>query len=75
MPKSEVDKFLSESNRAEIDVRLLIQTTDGLSRVAERAIRAQEKPVRAVFARTGEYVPTQPRQNVRFRKVYVRTIW
>ena len=42
--KSDVDSFLSESARAEFSYRLLIATTNNLARLAERAMRAQEKP-------------------------------
>lgn len=43
--KSDVDKFLSESNRAVISERLLIGSTDRLSGSALDVMRAQEKPV------------------------------
>ena len=43
--KPDVDKFLSESNRKEIDHRLLIATTDRLGANAKQVIEAQEKPV------------------------------
>jgi len=43
--KSDVDKFLSESNRALISERLLIASTDHLARSALDVMRAQEKPV------------------------------
>jgi len=43
--KSDVDKFLSESNRAVISERLLIGSTDHLSSSALEVMRAQEKPV------------------------------
>ena len=43
--KSDVDKFLSESNRKLIDYRLLISTTDKLNRNADDVCKSQEKPV------------------------------
>jgi predicted helicase len=43
--KSDVDKFLSESNRKHIDHRLLIATTDGLGTNAREVLDGQEKPV------------------------------
>jgi predicted helicase len=43
--KSDVDKFLSESNRKRIDHRLLVATTDRLGANAKQVIEAQEKPV------------------------------
>lgn len=43
--KSDVDKFLSESNREMIAERLLIGSTDRVSRSAFEVMRAQEKPV------------------------------
>lgn len=43
--KTDVDKFLSESNRKLIDHRLLIATTDGLGANAREVLEAQEKPV------------------------------
>jgi predicted helicase len=43
--KSDVDKFLSESNRKKINHRLLIATTDGLGANAREVLDAQEKPV------------------------------
>jgi predicted helicase len=43
--KADIDKFLSESARAEISYRLLIATTNRVSHNAHRAIDAQEKPV------------------------------
>ncbi len=43
--KSDVDKFLSESNRKGIDHRLLIATTDRLGANAKQVMEAQEKPV------------------------------
>jgi predicted helicase len=43
--KSDVDKFLSETNRKGIDHRLLIATTDRLGANAKQVIEAQEKPV------------------------------
>jgi superfamily II DNA or RNA helicase len=43
--KSDVDKFLSESNRTEINHRLLIATTDRIGANARQVIDAQEKSV------------------------------
>jgi predicted helicase len=43
--KSDVDKFLSESNRKQIDHRLLIATTDGLGANAREVLDGQEKKV------------------------------
>jgi len=43
--KHDVDKFLSESNRAGIDKRLLIATTDRLGKNAIQVCEAQEKTV------------------------------
>lgn len=43
--KSDVDTFLSESSRSEIDHRLLIGTTDRIAANAKRVCDAQEKPV------------------------------
>lgn len=43
--KKDVDTFLSESSRTIIYKRLLITTTDLLSRNAERTCKGQEKPV------------------------------
>jgi superfamily II DNA or RNA helicase len=43
--KHDVDKFLSESNRADIDKRLLIATTDGLGANAKQVCDAQDKEV------------------------------
>ena len=43
--KHDVDSFLSETSRPEIQVRLLIQTTDRLAKNAERIIRAQDKDI------------------------------
>ena len=43
--KSDVDKFLSESNRAIISERLLIGSTDRVANSAFEVMRAQEKPV------------------------------
>lgn len=46
IPKRELDKFLSESNRAVFSYRLLITTSAaGLHRVAAETVAAQEKPV------------------------------
>jgi superfamily II DNA or RNA helicase len=43
--KSDVDKFLSESNRQGIDKRLLIASTDQIGSNAKQVCDAQEKPV------------------------------
>jgi superfamily II DNA or RNA helicase len=43
--KHDVDKFLSESNRKEIDKRLLIATTDRMGANAKQVCKAQEKNV------------------------------
>jgi predicted helicase len=43
--KSDVDKFLSETNRKGIDHRLVIATTDRIGANAKQVIEAQEKPV------------------------------
>ena len=43
--KSDVDKFLSESNRKEINHRLLIATTDRIGTNARQVLDAQEKSV------------------------------
>jgi superfamily II DNA or RNA helicase len=45
IPKSELNKFLSESNRAIFSDRLLIATTDGLHHIAKATLGAQEKSV------------------------------
>jgi superfamily II DNA or RNA helicase len=46
IPKRELDKFLSESNRPIFSYRLLISTTsEGLHRIAQGTVDAQEKPV------------------------------
>ena len=43
--KSDVDKFLSESNRKEINHRLLIATTDRIGANARQVLDGQEKSV------------------------------
>ena len=43
--KHDIDKFLSESNRKEIQKRLLIATTDYLGANARQVCEGQEKPV------------------------------
>jgi predicted helicase len=43
--KSDVDKFLSESNRKTINYRLLVTTTDRIGANAKQVLDAQEKPV------------------------------
>jgi len=45
IPKRDIDSFLSDTNRAEVDFRLLVATTDGLGKNASNAIEGQEKPV------------------------------
>lgn len=49
IPKSELDSFLSESNRRAFDFRLIIATTDDIGRNAQDTIRGQEKPVGLVL--------------------------
>ena len=49
IPKSELDSFLSESNRAVFDYRLVIASTDDIGRNAWDTIKAQEKPVGVVL--------------------------
>lgn len=49
IPKKELDKFLSESNRKEFQRRLLVSTTTkGLHHIAQRTVDAQDKPVSVV---------------------------
>jgi superfamily II DNA or RNA helicase len=43
--KSDIDSFLSESSRKEIQHRLLLSTTDKIGTRAKKTIRDQEKPV------------------------------
>ena len=43
--KADVDKFLSESNRKQIDHRLLIVTTDRIGANARQVLAAKEKSV------------------------------
>lgn len=45
IPKGDVDSFLSDSARAEVDYRLLIATTDKVGLNATVTIEGQEKPV------------------------------
>ena len=47
IPKSHIDSFLSDSNRAVIDYRLLIATTDGIGKNADVTIKGQEKKVQS----------------------------
>jgi superfamily II DNA or RNA helicase len=47
--KRELNKFLSESARAEFSLRLLIATTELVDRIAERTMEQQEKAVRRVL--------------------------
>ena len=49
IPKSELDSFLSESNRPQFDYRLIIATTDDIGRNARDTIDGQEKPVGLVL--------------------------
>ena len=49
LPKSEIDKFLSESNTAVIHQRLLVTTTNEISVNARNAMDRQEKPVVVVL--------------------------
>lgn len=77
IPKSELDSFLSESNRPQFDYRLIIATTDDIGRNARDTIAGQEKPVGLVLrgelltaevhwpARIGEKPPSLPRKNRR----------
>jgi predicted helicase len=43
--KPDIDSFLSESARPQFSYRLLVGTTDKVGRLAERTMKAQEKPV------------------------------
>jgi predicted helicase len=43
--KADVDKFLSESNRKQINHRLLIATTDGIGANARQVLKGQEKSI------------------------------
>ena len=43
--KTDVNAFLSESNRKEIDKRLLVASTDKVGKNARQVCKAQEKPV------------------------------
>lgn len=45
IPKSEVDSFLSESNRPEFAYRLIIATTNDIGHHAWHTLESQEKPV------------------------------
>ncbi|MFL5241022.1 MAG: DEAD/DEAH box helicase family protein [Gemmataceae bacterium] len=49
IPKSELDSFLSESNRPQFAYRLIIATTDDIGRNARDTIAGQEKPVGLVL--------------------------
>jgi predicted helicase len=49
IPKSELDSFLSESNRPHFDYRLIIATTDDIGRNALETLAGQEKPVGLVL--------------------------
>jgi superfamily II DNA or RNA helicase len=59
IPKSELDSFLSESNRPQFDYRLIIATTDDIGRNARDTIAGQEKPVGLVLR--GELLAAQVR--------------
>lgn len=49
IPKAELNKFLSESNRKEFQHRLLVSTTTGgLHHIAQATVEAQDKPVSIV---------------------------
>jgi superfamily II DNA or RNA helicase len=45
IPKSELDSFLSESNRPQFDYRLIVATTDDIGRNAKETLAGQEKQV------------------------------
>tara|TARA_B100001121_G_scaffold309318_1_gene335770 strand:- start:116 stop:3715 length:3600 start_codon:yes stop_codon:yes gene_type:complete len=47
--KSDIDSFLSASNRPEISYRLLIGTTDNLGPKARKTLENQEKPVGTIL--------------------------
>ncbi|MFM9959788.1 MAG: DEAD/DEAH box helicase family protein [Planctomycetaceae bacterium] len=49
IPKSEIDSFLSESNRPQFAYRLLMATTDDIGATARRSLHGQEKPVGLVL--------------------------
>ena len=49
IPKSELDSFLSESNRPQFDYRLIMATTDDIGRNAKETIAGQEKSVGLVL--------------------------
>ncbi|MFM9961279.1 MAG: DEAD/DEAH box helicase family protein, partial [Planctomycetaceae bacterium] len=49
IPKSEIDSFLSESNRSQFAYRLLMATTDDIGTTARRTLHGQEKPVGLVL--------------------------
>jgi predicted helicase len=53
--KSDVDKFLSESNRKEINHRLLIATTDRIGANARQVLDGQEKSVVGQCGPTGHH--------------------
>jgi len=72
IPKSEIDKFLSASNTAVYQHRLLVTTTNEISSNAERALLQQEKPL-VVVKRDDlgesicwEHYGTKPRANGNF---------
>jgi len=47
IPKADIDSFLSDTNRAVIDYRLLVATTDGIGANALVTMRGQEKAVQS----------------------------
>jgi predicted helicase len=49
LKKTDIDSFLSESNRKEITGRILVATTNQLGDGAEQVIKAQEKPTVCVL--------------------------
>jgi predicted helicase len=55
--KSDVDKFLSESNRSLIQRRLLIATTDNLGPNARKVCADQEKPPAHVVVKVSTHFP------------------
>ena len=49
--KSGIDSFLSDTNRREVDYRLIVATTDQIGTNASRTIEGQEKPVQSFLLR------------------------
>jgi len=47
--KADIDSFLSESNRSEFDIRLLVASTDNIARNAARVMSGQEKQVHQIL--------------------------